>query len=70
MDFELQLIMSICIGISGDFDQTGTLGRSKGMVQGGRREGGLRWETRVYLCQINVDVWQNQYNIVKSLASN
>jgi len=25
---------------------------------------------RVYLWQIRVDVWQNQYNIVKSLTSN
>ena len=33
------------------------------------REGGGRWGsgwgTRVYLWQIDVDVWQNQYNIVK-----
>ena len=34
-------------------------------VQGGTREGGPRWGTRVYLWQIHVDVWQNQYNIVK-----
>ena len=27
-----------------------------------RREG---WGTRVYLWQIHVDIWQNQYNIVK-----
>ena len=31
-------------------------------------EGGVSgWGTRVYLWQIHVDVWQNQYNIVKSL---
>ena len=31
----------------------------------GREEGGgLGWGTRVYLWQIHVDVWQNQYNIV------
>ena len=35
------------------------------MVQGGRREGGSGWGTRVYLWQIHVVVWQNQYNIVK-----
>ena len=35
------------------------------MVQGGRREEGSGWGTHVYLWQIHVDVWQNQYNIVK-----
>ena len=30
-----------------------------------RREGGSGWGTRVHLCRIHVDVWQNQYNIVK-----
>ena len=29
------------------------------------REEGLGGGTRVYLWQIHVDVWQNQYNIVK-----
>ena len=43
----------------------GTLGRPRGMVQGGRREEGSGWTTRVYLWQIHVDIWQNQYNIVK-----
>ena len=28
--------------------------------------GGSGWGTRVYLWRIHVDVWQNQYNIVKS----
>ena len=32
---------------------------------GGRREEGSGWGTRVYLWRIHVDVWQNQYNIVK-----
>ena len=41
------------------------LGRPRGMVRGGRREGGSGWGTRVYLWRIHVDVWQNQYNIVK-----
>ena len=27
--------------------------------------GGTGWGTRVYLWQIHVDIWQNQYNIVK-----
>ena len=43
----------------------GALGRPRGMVQGGRREEGSGWGTRVYLCRIHVDIWQNQYNIVK-----
>ena len=43
----------------------GTLGRPRGMVQGGRREEGSGWRTRVYLWRIHVDIWQNQYNIVK-----
>ena len=34
-------------------------------VQGGRWEGGSGWGTRVCPWQIHVDVWQNQYNIVK-----
>ena len=41
------------------------LGWPRGMVQGVRREGDSGWWTRVYLWQIHVDVWQNQYNIVK-----
>ena len=28
-------------------------------------EGGSGWGTRVHLWQVHVDVWQNQYNIVK-----
>ena len=45
----------------------GALGRPRGMVRGGRREGGSGWGARVYLWRIHVDVWQNQYNIVISL---
>ena len=43
----------------------GALGRPRGRVWGGRREEGSGWGTRVYLWQIHVDIWQNQYNIVK-----
>ena len=32
---------------------------------GGRWEGGSGWGTPVHLWWIHVDVWQNQYNIVK-----
>ena len=43
----------------------GALGRPRGMVWGWRREEGSGWGTRVYLLQIHVDIWQNQYNNVK-----
>ena len=43
----------------------GALGWPRGMVWGGRREEGSGWGTRVYLWWIHIDVWQNQYNIVK-----
>ena len=43
----------------------GALGRPRGMVRGGRREEGSWWGTHVYLWRIHVDIWQNQYNIVK-----
>ena len=43
----------------------GALRRHRGMVRGGRREAGSGWRTRVYLWQIHVDTWQNQYSIVK-----
>ena len=35
------------------------------MVWGGRREEGSGWGTHAYLWRIHVNVWQNQYNIVK-----
>ena len=40
-------------------------GMTQGMVRGERWEGGSRWGTCVHPWQIHVDVWQNQYNIVK-----
>ena len=43
----------------------GALGWPRVMVRGGRRVEGSGWGTRVYLWQIHVDIWQNQYNIVK-----
>ena len=43
----------------------GALGRPRGMVRGGRREEGSGWGTCVYMWQIHVDIWQNQYNIIK-----
>ena len=43
----------------------GALGRPRGMVRGGKREEGSGWGTRVYPWRIHVDIWQNQYNIVK-----
>ena len=47
-----------------ELDKSLGVSRDK-MVWGGRREKGLAWGTRVYLWWIHVDVWQNQYNIVK-----
>ena len=41
------------------------LGRTRGMAWGGRWEGGSGLETRVHPWWIHVDVWQNQYSIVK-----
>ena len=43
----------------------GALGRPRGMVWRGRKEEGSGWGTRVYLWWIHVDIWQNQYNVVK-----
>ena len=43
----------------------GALGRPRGMVWGGKREGGSGWGTHAYLWQIHFDIWKNQYNIVK-----
>ena len=34
-------------------------------IWGGRREEGSGWGTPVYLWRIHVDIWQNQYNIIK-----
>ena len=43
----------------------GALGRPRGIVREGRWEEGSGWGTHVYLWRIQVDIWQNQYNIVK-----
>ena len=43
----------------------GALGWPRGMVWGGRWDGGSGWGTCVHLWRMHVDVWQNQYNIVK-----
>ena len=43
----------------------GALGGPRGMVRGGRWEEGSGWGKRVHPWWIHVDVWQNQYNIVK-----
>ena len=36
----------------------GALRRPRGMVRGGRREGGSGWGTCAYLWWIHVDIWQ------------
>ena len=38
---------------------------TQNMVWGGRWEGGSGWGTQVHPWQMHVDVWENQYNIVK-----
>ena len=43
----------------------GALGWPRGMVRGGRWEGGTGWGACVHPWRIHVDAWQNQYNIVK-----
>ena len=43
----------------------GALGWPRGMVLGGRGRGGSGWGTSVHPWWIHVDLWQNQYNIVK-----
>ena len=37
----------------------------EGWYREGRREEDSGWGTRAYFWQIHVDIWQNQYNIVK-----
>ena len=44
----------------------GALGSPRGMVWGGKREGGSGLGTHVHPWWIHVDVWQNQYNIVNN----
>ena len=46
-------------------DSAGALVGPREMVRGGRREGGSGLGTHVHLWQIDIDIWQNQYNIVK-----
>ena len=48
----------------------GARGYPRGMAWGGRLEGGSELGTCVHPWWIRVDVWQNQYNIVKLLAFN
>ena len=59
-----------CIASPGSMHDTGCLGLvhwddAEGWYGEGRGQGGSGRGTRVYLWQIHVDVWQNQYNMVK-----
>ena len=54
-------VLVYCIGVF----LSGLLHWPRGMVWGGRREEGSGWGTHAYLWRIHVNVWQNQYNIVK-----
>ena len=52
----------------GSMQDTGCLGLvhcDDPEVQGRRWEGSSGWGTRAHPWRIHVDVWQNQYNIVK-----
>ena len=54
----------------GSMHDTGCMGLvhwddPEGWYQEGGGRGGSGWGTHVYLWRIHVDVWQNQYNIVK-----
>ena len=51
----------------GSMHNTGCLGlvHTQRDGTGGRREEGSGWGTHVYLWWMHVDIWQNQYNIVK-----
>ena len=54
--------------MTGDFVQTiqeDTLTLKTCVIHIDGQKGDLKGATRVYLWQIHVDVWQNQYNIVK-----
>jgi len=54
--------------MNGENSTTGLIGQLREleeMVHGGRKEEGSGWGKRVYLWRIRVDIWQNQYNIVK-----
>ena len=58
------------IASPGSMHDTGCLGLGhwddpEGWYRERGRRGGLGWGTHVYRWQIHVDVWQNQYNIVK-----
>ena len=43
----------------------GALGQPRGMILGGRLEGGSGWGTHVYPWLIHVKYGKNHYNIVK-----
>ena len=54
----------------GSMQDTGCLGLvhwddPEGLYGEGRGRRGSGWGTRIFLWQIHVDVWKNQYNIVK-----
>ena len=50
----------------GSMQDTGSLGLVHwDDPEGWYGEGGSGWGTRVHLWQMHVDVWQNQYNVVK-----
>ena len=54
-----------CLGLVHWDDPGGWYRKGRGMVQERTWDGGSGWGTRVHPWQIHVDVWQNQYDIVK-----
>ena len=58
------------MGCAGEGAAAGRLEKQSQMVRGGRREEGSEWGSHIYLWQIHVDIWQNQYNIVKLKNNN
>ena len=53
------------LGVRGGQDDPEGWGVPEGWDGEGGGSGGSGWETRVHPWQIPVNVWQNQYNIVK-----
>ena len=52
-------------GLMHDTGCSGLMHWDDGIGWGGRWEGGSGWGTHVHPWLIHVNVWQNQYNIVK-----
>ena len=65
MSVQCILCFKMLIGTFKRMLRADALGRPRGTIRGGRREGGSGWGTRVHPWWTHVDVWQNRYNTVK-----